>query len=118
MKPQLKRVHSPDANELDDFAPADADRFGLLIQLMIGPENEEGEESFDIVVCSTRWLGERASESDVVDLRHHLLVAKYNWTTLVDYIERFLADIDEESWQAVALRVGRLGRWEYEDYDQ
>lgn len=116
MKPELKRIHSPDGYDIEHFSPAKGDHFAILLQLMIGPESQDGEESFDVVVCSPGWLKERARERGVVDLRHHLLVDVYEWGTIVDYVEGFLSAIEEECWQAVAARVARLGHWEFEDY--
>jgi hypothetical protein len=117
MKPQLKRVHSPDVNDVASYVPPDPGRFGVLVQLMIGPEGHEGEESFDVVLCTPRWLAEKLEQTEVLDLRHHLLMASWTWASALDYFERFLAEIDAPSWPEVAAIVGRLGRWEFEDYD-
>lgn len=117
MRPQLKRVHSPDVEEVDSYAPSDPGRFGILIQLMVGPVGQDGEESFDVVLCAPRWLAEQVGETGVLDLRHHLLVNEWDWGRVLDCIERFLASVEAPSWSEVAAIVGRIGRWEYEDYD-
>lgn len=115
MKPILKRLHSPDA-DVERFTPDDPDNFGLLVQLMIGPEGVEGEESFDVVVCTPQWLEGVAENGRVVSLRHHVLVHHYDLAAIVQFVEEFLSDIEGANWPEVAAIVARLGRWEFEDY--
>lgn len=114
MRPQLKRVHSPDVDDLGSHLPVDPKRFVVLVQLMVGPAGD-GEESFDLVVCTPAWLSEQLEKNVAVDLRHHLLVASWDWEPILQHIESALAEIDEPTWPEVAAVVGRLGRWEFED---
>lgn len=116
MRPQLKAVHSPDVEDLESFASPDAERFGVLVQLMIGPEGEDGEEAFDVVICTPLWLAERLKEADVLDLRHHLLVGSWEWNAILNHIQRFLSSVEASSWLEVASIVARMGKWEFEDY--
>ena len=95
--------------------PEDRQRVGLLVQLLVGPEGEPGEESFDVVVCTPLWLLERIKD-DVLNLRHYLLVKEFHWDQVQAYIDEFLADIEAPTWEEVAQLVGRLGHWEFEDY--
>jgi hypothetical protein len=71
VRAELRRIHSPDAGELKSWSPADED-FGILFQLMVGPEDEAGEESFDVTVCTGGWLDNRIREAGILDLRHHV----------------------------------------------
>lgn len=65
-------LHSPDFADLAAFQP-EASSFGFLVQVIAGPNDHEGEESFDVIVCSPTWL----SEQDVPLIgRHHLIVNK------------------------------------------
>ena len=54
MRAELKSLHSPDADPLRDFAPVGP--FGLLVQAMIGPHEQEGYESFDFMLCTPEWF--------------------------------------------------------------
>lgn len=115
MRPHLKRTHSPDVDDLISFRPSRPGHFGVLVQLMVGPPGE-GEESFDVMVCSPSWLTDRLAANPVLDLRHHLLMADWNWDQFRKFVEDYLSSIDEPGWPEVAAIVGRLGRWEFEDY--
>lgn len=114
MKARLKRLHSPDVPDLEKFVPASA-TFSLLIQMMVGPADGEGEESFDVQVCTPQWI-ESAYRGQVVDLRHHIHVDKYDFGRIKSRLEGMVAACEGATWSEVAEKVGRIGRWEFEDY--
>ena len=118
MNAELKRVHSPDIQDLEQFVPESPDKFGFLLQAMIGPKDMDGEESFDIEVCTPKWLEERYDLEDVVIGRHHLIVREYNYGRLVKAIENFISQCSGKNWNEVAEKVSRLGMWEFEDYTE
>jgi len=55
---ELRGFYNNDAPELDleSFAPAESDNFGLSVTTFIGPKGGGGEEMFDFFVCSPRWV--------------------------------------------------------------
>lgn len=118
MNAELKRLHSPDVYDLENYQPEDPGKFGFLLQAMIGPEGKEGEESFDMDVCTPRWLEETHGIDEVVIGRHYLIVREYNYQRIVTTIKDFLRDCSGENWSDVAERVSRLGKWEFEDYTE
>lgn len=115
MKAELKRLHSPDADDLRTFVPPDPERFYLVVQAMIGPEGEDASESFDIVVCSGEWMREKSQRGPIVGL-HHIVMANYDYDALARAIRGFCERCEATTWQAVAVKLGRLGRWEFDDY--
>ena len=116
MNAELKRVHSPDIDDLENYRPKDPRKFAFLLQAMIGPEGKEGEESFDIEVCTPKWLEETYGLEDVVIGRHHLIIREYNYERIIHAIKDYLQLCSGENWSEVAEKVGRLGKWEFEDY--
>lgn len=116
MKAELKRVHSPDIDDLKNYKPENPKHFAFLLQAMIGPQGMDGEESFNIEVCTPQWLEETYDVEDVVIGRHHFIVREYNYERIIRTIEDFIQDCSGNSWTEVAEKVSRLGMWEFEDY--
>jgi hypothetical protein len=112
----LRYLHSPDALDLDSFTPEDPGCFQMLIQAMIGPEDGPGEESFDFIVCTPRWLGGVLAKQDCEFGRHYLVVRGFE----IGLIKRALADLCARAvgrdWASVAAFLSRYGKWEFEDY--
>src|SRR5690242_13133370 len=98
MKAQLKRLHSPDVIDLKSFRPTQPDNFGFLLQLMVGTEGEEGEESFDVQVCTPRWLLERYRGKGIVSLRHHVLVFEYDHDRMLEALRLMVESCTGSDW--------------------
>jgi hypothetical protein len=116
MNAELKRVHSPDIGNLETYQPEHLEKFSFLLQAMIGPEGERGEESFDIQVCTPKWLEETYKLEDIIVGRHHLIIREYDYERIINAIKDFLKLCSGKNWNEVAKKVARLGKWEYEDY--
>lgn len=118
MKPILKSFHSPDVPDLRSYSPDDPENFGFLLQLMIGPEDEEGFESFDVIVCTPKWLRKNHKKDDVVIGRHYLIVFEFDLQRLLEAVRAFCEQCVGDSWPEVAKKLARFGKWEFEDYDR
>lgn len=116
MRPKLKSVFSPDVVNLPEYRPAEPDNVGILWHLFIGPDDDtDNAESFDVMVCTLDWLKQTLSEGDVISGRHYLITPAYNYDRIMNYIHKFLHHCHGNTWEEVAQKVGRLGRWEFED---
>jgi Immunity protein 8 len=115
MRAELRRLHSPDIDDLASYAPSQG-TFGFLLQVMAGPQGGEGEESFDVLVCTLEWLKQNRSRTDLIIGRHYLIVFEYDYERLRSFIDGYCSQCSGETWQKVAERLGRLGKWEFEDY--
>lgn len=116
MKPVLKRLHSPDAVDLTTFTPEDPSSFGVLLQAMFGPEGSEGEESFDVLLCTPTWLARKVEREGPIDGRHHLIVDKFDLAQVRSYFTAYATSCTGKTWPEVATKLSRLGKWEFEDY--
>lgn len=112
----LRRLHSPDAPDFAAFSPADPTCFCILIQAMFGPADGEGEESFDVLVCTPTWLNREIEKKGIVDGRHHLIVLNFDLEQIRSYLVEYAATCAGENWQDVAIKLSRIGKWEFEDY--
>ena len=116
MKAEVRRFHSPDIADLDAYTPPNPTNFAFQLQVMAGPKGAAGEESFDLEVCTPEWLAERLRTDKVVIGRHHLMVTDYDWPPISAFIRTWVGNCEGDTWEQVALKIGRLGHWEFEDY--
>ena len=116
MKAHLKGIYSTDIPDLSKYVPENNDEFGFPLRLMVGPNTEDGFESFDIMLCTPQWLADQNGQHEVIIGRHYLIVFEYNYERIINRINKFLLQCTGDTWQEVAEKVARLGRWEFEDY--
>lgn len=114
MKALLKNLHSPDV-ELTPGALFD-ERGSVLVQLMVGPADGSGEESFDVTVCTAAWLDQAIRENGPTFGRHYLFVQHIDRESIEHAATEYLSSLDEPSWPDLAARIGRIAKWEFEDY--
>lgn len=60
----IRSLHSPDIHDLPSWTPPDPRDVGLLLQILAGPADSPGEESFDLVTL--RWLEVRSPDGSAV----------------------------------------------------
>jgi hypothetical protein len=116
VKPALKRLHSPDVFDLESFSPVDPACFSFLLQAMFGPEDGDGEESFDVLVCTPAWLSGEVEREGFVAGRHHLIVREFNLEQIRSFLVGYAGTCVGRTWREVAEKLSRLGKWEFEDY--
>jgi len=110
---QLKRLHSPEAHSLEEFRPNGP--FGILVQAIVGTVGTVGEESFDFMLCTPEWFDSNMSGQIALG-RHYLFVREFDFEKLTKFVSDYCFSCTGSSWQSVAEKVGRLGKWEFEDY--
>lgn len=116
MKPAIKSIISPDIEDLSNYVPKEQDNFGFLLQLLIGPENEAGMESFEVTVCTPTWLSTKYEKTEIISGRHCLIVFEYNYDRMMSVINSYVTQCNGNSWKDVALKLARFAKWEFEDY--
>lgn len=117
MHPVLKNVlNSDDLSPLSDFTPSDTANFCVHVSMMIGEKGKEGEESFDIIICSPKWLQENTKNSDIFFTRHYLIAGNYDYKNIYDFITKSINKVTGKNWKEVGEKLSRIGHWEFEDY--
>ncbi|WP_407321437.1 immunity 8 family protein [Dickeya ananatis] len=117
MKVELKALRSLEIEDsLINYWPDDPLNFGSWIRAMIGPDNQDGAESFDILICTPLWLQKELSTNKVLSGKGVLILSEYDYDEIVNFLEKQIATCHSENWSDVALRLSRIGFWEYEDY--
>ena len=113
---EVKGIYTIDMEELEKYKPEDCECFRISIRAMVGPRGSEGQESFDVNVCTPAWLGKEVAQEGFVIGRHYLIVSNYDPSFIKRIIRKFVERWSGESWHEVAQKVSRIGYWEFEDY--
>jgi len=115
MRAKLKEFYSLDF-DLNSYWPDQLDNFGFWVRAMVGPEDGEGSESFDIQVCTPEWLKSRYSDDEVLSGRHMLIVFEYDLDKIKNKVSSYCDSCSGKTWQEIAGKLSRIGYWEFEDY--
>ncbi|WP_084481392.1 Imm8 family immunity protein [Nocardia grenadensis] len=114
MRAELKGMHSPDVDLANPAAVSAAD--DVLVQLMIGPAGDAGEEAFDLVVRASGDSAEVAGGRGFRPADHALVLDRIDTAELRRYVEDFLRDLEYPTWDELARAIGRIARWEFAVY--
>lgn len=116
MKASIKECYSTDIDDLFEHLPVNPIDFGFPLSFIVGPMGEPGEESFDCFVCTPAYLARSHSVDEVVFGRHLVIVQRYDFNNILDVVAKYITSFDEKSWETLAEKIGRIGKWEFEDY--
>ncbi|NYJ04413.1 Imm8 family immunity protein [Petropleomorpha daqingensis] len=103
--------------DLERGSDTDDDGSTLLV-FAAGPADGPGEETFQATVCTPDALAELVARDGVVSGRHFLFVESINRDRVEAFIRDRLRRISGDTWSDVAEKIGRLGSWEFEDYNE
>jgi hypothetical protein len=67
------------------------------------------------MVCAPQWLAVSIGPSVLIG-RHHLIVNRYDFRSLKQFLDDYCSKCTGNTWQEVAEQLGRIGKWEFEDY--
>jgi hypothetical protein len=116
MRAQVRELFSLEIDDLATWTPPDPECFALPIRVMAGPQDDEGSESFDLTLCTPAWLQASLSTDGILNGRHHLIVKQYDFARVTAFIRGYVESCTGATWAEVGEKVGRLGYWEFEDY--
>jgi hypothetical protein len=116
MRAKLKRLYSPDIDDLENWSPGD-ESFGFALEAMIGRVDSDGEESFSMTVCTPEWFAANEMKGQTIRSGvQTLFITHYDYRALKAFIERAVHRAEAENWQALAEKLAWLGYWEFADY--
>lgn len=119
MRAEIKHLMTADGDAFDDkFRPTDNEIFSVSLRLIAGPAGGEGEESFDINICTPLWLNHKLQDSDTLIGRHHLFVKSFDYQRIRQAIEKYVSSCSGKGWPEIGLKLARIGYWEFEDYKE
>ena len=118
MRPNIIDIHSPDIKNLEEYWPENETNFCFYLELSIGVASQEGEEIFGITVCTPEWLMSNYKRDEVIFLRHYLLVFEYDRNRIIEAISKRIHSLSADNWEKLALKIGEVAYWEFENYKQ
>ncbi len=116
MRAELKYLHSPDVSDLANYSPTELDNFSILIQAIIGPQENEGGESFDFVFCTLKYVESLMEKDPFLFGRGYIIVKKYEYNLIKKIIQDLCNRTFGNDWNTIANKINRFGYWEFEDY--
>jgi Immunity protein 8 len=103
-------VWTIDGDHLESVSVADPRDAGHWVRVLAGPEGSDGEESFDVLVCTPTWLGRE------VDGRHLLVVETWEPARVRHLVTQLFEKETADDWPRLATRLSRHGSWEFDGY--
>src|SRR5712691_3718062 len=100
--PEIRRIHSPDLKPPN--VPEDPSDCEILIQVLIGPKDGEGEEAFGFTVVTPLHLA-RGSEPQWG--RGRLIVPRFDWPAVAQAIAKLLARCACPTWREVKIELSK-----------
>lgn len=116
IRPKVKAIYTVEMNQLESFRPANPRIFSIHVRAMVGPADGDGEEPFDIRVCTPEWLMEETEREGFVLGLHRLFIAVYDPVQIRKILTKFMERYSGDSWTEVAEKISRIAYWEFEGY--
>lgn len=118
MVSEVKSIMSSDIYDLKSYIPEDKESFMFLIRIMVGANDEKGEESFDIEVCTPKWLMDNHNLGEVILGKHKLIVFEFDMHRILEKVKKLFENCSGEDWNEIAIKLSRIGHWEFENYQK
>jgi len=116
MRPIVREICTVAHEDLESFRPGDPANFETVVRMMIGPEGEQGSESFDISVCTPSWLEDQCQQSGYFFPQRRLVVSHWNPNHIKEFISKRISTMTAESWKDLAAKISEFSHWEFKDY--
>ncbi len=111
-KSYIRMCDSPDI-DLDTYSPFKKDDFGFLLQILVGIEGEQGEESFEIFICTPKWIEQNYSKETIILGLHTIIVQEYDYKKIIDAIEELFC-ISGVTWDDISRDLSYFGLYEFD----
>jgi hypothetical protein len=116
MLSEVKNIISPDIINFQSYWPEDEESFSFLLTVLVGPKGENVEESFDIVVCTPKWLLSKYDKNETILGADKLIVFEFNMERILARIRKLFDNCSGSDWNDIAIKLSRVGHWEFENY--
>lgn len=115
MRALVRAICSTDI-DVESYQSETPEDDGQWIRLLVGPDNGPGEESFDVLVCTSTWLARRIGEYGSQLVRHALVMDQFDLQDAIEILRGEVALVSGENWRDLTMGLVQIGRWEFQDY--
>src|ERR1700748_330034 len=115
MLSEVKGIMSTEIFDLENYKPENNENFSFLLTVTVGPKGEIGAENFDIDVCTPKWLLDNQYDDFVLG-KGKLIVFRCDMKKILARIRALFNECNGEDWNEIAVKLSRIGHWEFEDY--
>lgn len=96
--------------QADDWKPTDLEDFEFSVDFYVGGTGTA--DAFTVRVCSLKWFN-RELGNQVIAGEGFLFMPRFDRTTLSAFLETYFDNVVAKTWEAFALKLNGLGKWEY-----
>jgi hypothetical protein len=115
MVSEVKTIISTDIFDLENYKPDDDENFSFLLTVTVGLRGEIGGDNLDIEVCTPKWLVER-QYGEIILGKGKLIVFKCEMKRILARVRALFDGCSGKDWSEIAIKLSRIGIWEFEDY--
>ncbi len=111
IQPDIKSILSHDLEYGKE--PPDSEDCSVVIEVEIGPKEQEGADIFSFEVITPKFLMRKAETRWG---RGCLIVDSFSWSVVENAVQKLLSHCARQTWQEVATEIGKELHWEFESY--
>lgn len=115
MRAIVHSVFSPDV-EIGEDTCLEKNLDSLLLQFYVGPRGEMGEESFDVLAVTIRWLEDAVNKQHGLIGKGLFIVDIIDTSKIIPYLTSRFESEEAENWDELARKLSYIGNWEFENY--
>ncbi len=97
------------------YQPEDISMFRLWLEVSVGVEGEEGEEVFQIFICSQKWLEKKIKEYTFFVGLHAIIMDEYNYDNLCRILNSLFC-IEGSNYEEISNKLGQIALSEHQQY--
>jgi Immunity protein 8 len=117
MLSEVRNIMSTEIFDLENYRPDDHENFSFSLTITVGPLGEAGGDLFDIDVCTPKWLLAR-QDDDIVLGKGKIIVYRCDMKMILKRVSALFEGCIGKDWNDIAIKLSRVGHWEFENYQQ
>jgi hypothetical protein len=114
---ELRGIEWYETVPLEQLSPSPLEPFSFQVVLRVGAAGRPGDDLFIVDVCNPLWIQRECAFRGAIIGATRVIVDTFALASFQALATRYCSSCVGDTWDEVALRVARLGRWECEDYN-